>query len=101
MDEETKAKLAEIESIKRTLDTPGWEVIENRINGLIEDICDIRNIDKEAYDTTEKRLHQMEVREGASELVSKWVNILKSEAEWSKPEKIEDELSDKIYTQKD
>jgi len=97
MEQETIEKLSEIENIKRTLETPGWEIIEKRFNGLTDDLCDIRNIDKEL--SLEDRLKQLEIREAAHELVENWINIVKSEAEWAKNtlEVMEDSTSDKIY----
>jgi len=98
MDQETKEKLAEIESVKHTLDTPGWGVIEARINGMVEDLCNIRRTNFEDGITLEERLKQLEIREGAAELVEKWLGVIKSDAEWAKPLKSEDTLSDTIYT---
>lgn len=98
MDKETKEQLAIIENIKHTLDTPGWAVIEERINGMIEDICDIRNFEEGLK--VEDRLRQLEIRQGSAELVEKWIKTIKGDAEWAKPIKGEDTLSDSIYSTK-
>lgn len=98
MDQETKEQLAEVANIKHTLDTPGWGIIESRINGLIEDLCDFRGIGKD-LDPTE-RIRLLEVREGAAELIEKWIKTIKGDAEWAEPLKGEKGLSDTIYTSK-
>lgn len=97
MDEETKKLLSEVEMIKHTMETPGWSVIERRMNGLIEDICNIRNIDKNL--DTEERLRQLEIRDGSAELVEKWFESIKGDAEWADPMNTKT-LTDELYKTK-
>jgi len=94
MDKETQKQLSDIQMIKNTLDTPGWCIIEERMKGLIEDICDIRNIGKDLK--TEEKLKQLEIREGSADLVEKWLESVKGDAEWGE-EKADKTQSDIIY----
>ena len=98
MDNETKKLLSDIEMIKHTIDTPGWCIIEERMKGLIEDVCNIRNIDKAL--STEEKLKQLEIREGSADLVEQWLESVKGDAEWLN-EKKENTLSDTIEIRKD
>lgn len=94
MDKETKKLESDIIMIKNTLDTPGWGVIEDRITKLISDLCDFREVGKDLK--PEERIRLLEVREGASELVEKWLESIKGDAEWGE-EKAERTLTDEIY----
>jgi len=94
MDKETQKLLSDIEMIKNTLDTPGWCLIESRMKGLIEDICNIRNFEKDMK--TEDKLKQLEIREGSADLVEKWLESVKGDAEWG-AEKADKTLSDELY----
>jgi hypothetical protein len=96
MDKETKRVLTNLEQIKRTQETPGWRIIVDRLNGLIEDLCDIRNVKEE---DKESRLYQLDVRAAASEIVETWIKAIQDEADWSdKTVKVmEENVSSKIY----
>lgn len=76
MDKETTKILSEGERIRQTLDTPGWGIMEERMESIIRDVTDIRNI---PGDTAEERLREIEKREGAVSLLEVWLNMVKGD----------------------
>lgn len=46
-DSQVDKQLSDAQKIKRTIKTPGWDLIVEKLQGLIQDVCDIRNLDFE------------------------------------------------------
>jgi hypothetical protein len=77
MDKETSQALSDKDKIKQTLSTPGWEVIEKKLDDIILSITDIRNLEGK---TREERLDEIETKEAAVSLIEYWISSIKGDA---------------------
>ena len=76
MSEETK-QLSEAEHLIAMKNSQGWGILEARYNEIVQDMSDLRTIPKDIYNdngqkireaTSEERMNEMIVREGALSL---------------------------------
>lgn len=91
MDKETQKQISDADRIRQTLETPGWEIIEKKLDDIILTVTDIRNLEGK---TKEERLDELEKKEAAVSLLEHWVSSVKGDAinaQQMKPKEDEEE----------